>query len=203
MSHSISVRTLWVAVLPLFVLVTACDSGGSNGGGIDNSFTLTIEPVSSGGSAVESVQTELNGFSFFFDGKSPNSGRQVFGIYMGDEESFSKQSITDGLFGWVARAGDRPDAGSYNFTTTDSGISASQFVGFLAEDFTNPNAAPLYLIESGTLTIDTSSDDKVSGSIDATGTRIAPQGGQQTVSITGTFTAENVEDFVAFSSPGV
>ena len=203
MRYSIPLRVLCVALFP-FLFVTACDSGGSNDS-VDNQFSLTIEPASSSGTIVEAVQKELNGFSFFYEGENPNTGEKAFGIYLSDNESFSKQNATDGLFGWVARSSDQPDSGSYSFTMQpDPGDN--NFVGFFYEDFANFQNEPWHVIESGTIQINESSGNKVSGSIEATGTTYTPTDGgvtEEPVTITGSFTAKDVETFVAFNSPGV
>ncbi len=204
MRYSIPLRVLCVALLP-FLFVTACDSGGSNGGSVDNQFSLTIEPASSSEATVEAVQKELNGFSFFYEGENPNTGESAFGIYLSDNESFSEQSATDGLFGWVARSSDRPDSGSYNFTDQPN-PGTTNFVGFFYEDFENFQNKPWHVIESGTIQINESSGNKVSGSIEATGTTFTfTDGGvtEETVTITGSFTAKDVETFVAFNNPDV
>lgn len=191
----------------LLIPLSACDSGGA-GEDVNNEFTLTIEPTSSSTSsaALDASQDEINGFSFFFDAENPETGEQAFGIYLNDAESFSKRDATQGLFGFIARSSSRPEAGTYSFTSGEGGIGTSQFTGFLYEDFTNVQSEPFYVIESGTLTLDASSSSRVSGSIDATGTEYIFTGSayeQQTVQITGHFTAEDVETFVPFNTPGL
>jgi len=203
-----SLSALLVALLPLFLVLSACDSGGSNGGAIDNEFTLTIEPSSSSSSsaAAKVQQEEINGFSFFYDAENPETDEQAFGIYLSDAESFSKQEATDGLFGFIARDGSRPAPDTYTFGDLRADSEQSGFVGVLYRDFTNFQSAPFYLIESGTLTIKASSDDEVAGSIEASGTKITPTGSsfeEEPVTITGSFSAKDVETFVPFDARGL
>lgn len=194
-----------VTLLPLFIIFVACDSGGSNQA-IDNEFSLTIQPTSSGSASIEASQKQIDGFSFFYDAENPNTGEEAFGIYMTDAESFSKQEATDGLFGFLARNADRPGTGTYSFTDPESGGGSTNFLGLLYEDFDNAQAEPYYVLESGTLTLKTSSGDKVAGEITATGTEYVFSGGTvntRSVEITGEFTAKDVETFVPFTTSGI
>lgn len=196
-----------LALLPLVLVLSACDSGGSNDNAVNNEFTMTIEPESNSSSAaVEAQQEEVSGFSFAVEGENPETGQQAFGIYLSGEESFSEQSATDGLFGFLARSSGQPSAGSYSFTDDPSGIDEEDFVGVLYRDFDNFQSAPFYVIESGTVTLETSSEDEVTGSVEASGTKFTFTEStleQEPVSITGEFSAKNVETFVPFSTRGL
>lgn len=195
-----------VALLPLSLAVSACDSGGANES-VENEFALTIQPQSSSSSvAVEAQQEEINGFSFFYDAENPETGEQAFGIYLSDAESFSKQEATNGLFGFVARNSGQPSTGEYSFADATADGEPDLFVGALYQDFTEFQSAPFYVIESGTLTLETSSDDEVAGSIEASGTEFIFTGSsveQQPVTITGEFSAKSVDTFVPFNTPGL
>ena len=96
MRYSIPLRVLCIALFP-FLFATACDSGGSNDS-VDNQFSLTIEPTSSSGTTVEQ-QEEVSGFSFFVDAEDTETEEEAFAIYMDNEESFSTESASQGLFG--------------------------------------------------------------------------------------------------------
>lgn len=206
MQSRFSLRIFYVALLPLALLLQGCDSGGASAD-INNEFTLAIEPASSNATASEAAsQATVSGFSFFYDAENPETGEQAFGIYLSNSQSFSSESASQGLFGFVARASGRPGTGTYDFANGDSGLGASQFVGFLYENIANIQSAPFYVIESGTLTLEASSGSKVSGSIDATATAYTFTNSgmtQETVTITGSFTAKDVETFVSFATPGV
>lgn len=207
------VAVFTIGLLPFFFVLSACDSGGSNGGEtVNNEFTLTIEPTSSNGSSAsskawqEADPEEISGFTFFVDEENPETGEQVFGVYLSDEESFSEQSATDGLFGFLARSSGQPSTGSYSFTDDPSGIDEEDFSGVLYRDFSDFQSAPFYVIESGTIDVETSSNDEFAGSIDASGTRYTVTQSsveQQPVSITGEFSAENVETFLSLETPGL
>lgn len=202
--HSRPVYSISLALLPLLFLFAACDSGGSNTD-VNNEFTLTIEPTSSSATTPEAVsQATVNGFSFFYDAEHPETEEQAFGIYLSNDQSFSAQSSNQGLFGFVARASSRPGTGTYDFSNGET-LQDSQFIGFLYEDIGNPQGSPFYVIDGGSLTLNESSNSKVSGSIEATGTAYSYSGSeltQEPVTVTGSFTAKDVETFVPFSTPG-
>ena len=206
MSRRVSLTFLLAILLPLCVVLSACDSGGSNGDSIDNEFSLTIDPVSSGSSAELAQPESLNGFSFFYDAENPETGEQVFAIYLNDEESFSSQSAQSGLFGLIGRNSSRPSTGTYQLTG-ESDLAASDFAGALWKDIQGyQQGEPLYVLESGTLTLDASDGDRVAGSIDAQATElIFTDSGleQNTVSIEGNFTAKDADTFVPLSGPGI
>lgn len=202
MRYPIPLRVLCIALFP-FLFVTACDSGGSNDS-VDNQFSLTIEPTSSSGTTVEQ-QEEVSGFSFFVDAEDTETEEEAFAIYMDNEESFSTESASQGLFGWIAWDASQPGTGEYNFNS-DGEVTENGFAAVLWKDVQNTQAAPFYVVEGGTLTLSESSDDKVVGSVDATGTKvtITPSGAsEEPVTITGSFTAENIDTFVELSGPGV
>ena len=202
MRYPIPLRVLCIALFP-FLFVTACDSGGSNDS-VDNQFSLTIEPTSSSGTTVEQ-QEEVSGFSFFVDAEDTETEEEAFAIYMDNEESFSTESASQGLFGWIALDASQPGTGEYNFNS-DGEVTENGFAAVLWKDVQNTQAAPFYVVEGGTFTLSESSDDKVVGSVDATGTKvtITPSGAsEEPVTITGSFTAENIDTFVELSGPGV
>lgn len=205
MNSRFPLRILFVALLPVALVLQGCDSGGSSAE-VNNEFSLTIEPTSSSATAPEAVsRPTLDGFSFFVDAENPETGEQAFGVYLSDNQSFSQSSATQGLFGFIARSSGRPGPGEYDFASGGS-LQSSQFVGFLYEDFTNFQSAPFYVIEDGTLNLEESSGSKVSGTINATGTMYVFSGSetsQESVTITGNFTAKDVDTFVDFSTPGV
>lgn len=205
MNSRFPLRILFIALLPVALVLQGCDSGGSSAE-VNNEFSLTIEPTSSSATAPEAVSQEtVNGFSFFYDAENPETGEQVFGIYLSNNESFSSGNASQGLFGFVARASGRPGSGDYQFASGGS-LQPSQFVGFLYRDIANIQTAPFYVIESGTLNLQTSTDSEVAGMVDAEGTAYTfTDSGftQESVTITGTFTAEDVDTFVNFSTPGV
>lgn len=195
-------RVLLFALLSLVVGLSACDSGGSDEEDVDNQFTFTIEPMSSSSAATEQEE-EVSGFSFFVDAENPDTGEEVFAVYLSDEESFSEGSATQGLFGWLARNSSQPGTGTYDFHGT-SEPTAAEFGGVLWEDIQNTQTAPFYVIEGGTVTFSESTDEKIAGSIDATGRKVTITSSgatEEPVTVTGTFTAEDVDNFVPLSAP--
>ncbi len=203
----ISRHILFLALLPLALALQGCDSGGaSENEEINNEFTLTIESTPSSATAGKAAaQATVNGYSFFYDAENPETNEQVFGIYLSNNESFSSGSASQGLFGFMARSSSRPGTGDYEFSRGE-GLQPSQFAGFLYEDVANFQNEPFYVIESGTLTLETSSDGEVGGTIDASATKYTFTGSdftEESVTVTGGFTAKNVETFAGFSTPGV
>jgi hypothetical protein len=203
--HSLSL--LFAALLPVLFVLSACDSGGESD--VNNEFSLSITPVSSssaGGSLAAAEQKDLSGFSFFVDQEDPETGEQVFGIYMSDDESFSEQNATQGLFGFVARETPRPGSGTYSFGGGGT-LQSSDFAGVLYEKFgSGQQGDPVYVVLDGTLTLDESSADKVAGSIDTRAVEIVVSGTavqRDTVRIEGSFTAKDVNTVVPFTSPAV
>lgn len=213
MHRSPTFRLLLALLLPFFFLVTACDSGGSNEEeDINNSFSFSISPTSSSSSA-EAVpkvsEKDLNGFSFFIDTQDIDEAEeQAFAIYFNNEESFSEENATEGLFGFVARASTQPGTGSYTLTSgRDGEPPSSDFIGLLYEDMSaqSTGGAPFYVFESGTLELTTSNDNEVSGQITATATAFSYEGSgenleltEEEVEITGNFTAENLNTYIDF-----
>lgn len=205
---SSSSRSVFCLLLFASLAIAACDSGGSSGD-VNNQFDFSIQSASTSNAEVaklESARKQVSGFSFFFDAEHPETGEKAFGIYLSDSEAFSADGATQGLFGFLARLSARPGPGTYSFTSGSSGVQSSQFVGLLYENFSNIQNAPFYVVESGTLTVETSTETEVSGRVDATGTSYSFVNGsveQEAVEISGTFSAKSVETFVAFNTPGV
>lgn len=210
-------------LLPLLCLalvfgLTACDSGGSNGDDTEetnNEFSLNVTPKSSTSESATAKalrDTTIEGFSFFFSGQD-SDGDDAFAIYFNDSESFSNQNAQDGLFGFLARETLRPDEGTYDVDNPDVGLNSGSFVGVLYEDFGDDGFqdAPFYIPQgsNNSFTIDTSNEDEVSGSVDIPNAfaitfdlSTTPASVDTTeVSITGSFTAKNVDDFAAFATP--
>ena len=70
MNRRLSLRLFCFALLSVFVL-SACDSGGSNGGEtVNNEFSFDISPTAASQSVVAKADpdTTLSGFSFFYSG---------------------------------------------------------------------------------------------------------------------------------------
>lgn len=196
-----SIRALCFALLPLLFVFAACDSGGSNST-IDNQFSLTITSSSSSSAAVsKNTKKDLNGWSFFVDtGDVEEVDEQSFVVYFSNSESFSKENATQGLFGFVARTSSQPDPGDYSISDQPS---SSDFVAWLYEDLSNTQGAPYYVLHDGTVSFETSTDNKVEGSISGTATEyeFTSSGvSLDTVDVSGTFTAENLDDFIDFSN---
>lgn len=202
-----SLRALLVLLLPLFFVISACDSGGANEEEVNHEFSFEITPTSSSNTeaAVPKIsEKDLNGYSFFVDTDDiEEADEQAFVIYFSGNESLSQQNATDGLFGFVARQSAQPESGEYTITDGSNGQpSPSEFIGLLDEDPTT-QSSPFYVIQNGTLDLSTSNDNEVSGTITGTATAYTftnSEVTQDTVEVSGSFTAKNLDTYVPFES---
>jgi len=194
-------------LFPLLLFAGACDSGGAEEKNVDNEFTFEIASASS--SSIESERaavqdTTISGFAFFFADQIPETGQGAFAIYLNDSNSFSRENASRGLFGWLTGGSERPGTGSYSLKG-DASFDDPDFTGTLWEDFEGGlQGGALYAIESGTLTLDSSSEARVAGTIEATATATALSDTGTTkelVTISGSFTAEDVEVFIPLANP--
>lgn len=215
MRFSSPVRFVFSAVLPLFLVLAACDSGGGNEEEINNQFQLEISEVGETETANATVaakdQKELTGFSFFAEGTDPETGESGFGLYLSDDESFGEDSAQQGLFGLAVRQGGRPSTGSHAITASEDGIDLGNSMGMiLFEDVGEiQNGASYYIGTGGSIDFETSNDRRVSGTFDVEAMHVQFQfdnstgevsGDTTDVVITGQFTAKNADTFLP---PGV
>jgi len=204
-------RLFLLVTLPFFLILSGCDSEGSNDGAeISNEFSFTITPASSDTTtnvASKNSTKDLNGFSFFVDTEDlEDVQEQSFLIYLSGDESTSQETLAQGLFGFIGRPSTQPDEGEYTFADLQGSQSSSNFIGALYEDIQNINSAqgaPYYFVRSGTLTIQESGDDEVSGELTATATEYTIKGSgtdvqvtETAVEITGQFTARRLDAYV-------
>lgn len=212
MRPSRSLRLLGYSLLPLLFLLVACDSGGTgdNEEAIDNRFRLEINEVSSstdGQATVSSSKAlaELNGYSFFAEGSDPETGESGFGIYFNDSESFGEQSAQQGLFGVAARQGGQPSTGLFPVDTSETAISAGNaLVMLLFENVGDDQGMSYYLGTGGTIDFETSTDQRISGTLDVNALRIqlaytdtSVVSDTTSVEITGEFTAKNGDTYLS------
>ena len=208
MHRLISIRSIALVLLPLLFVLSACDSGGANKEDINHEFSFTINPISSSSKAgvpFKNGQRSLDGFSFFVDADDIEEvDESAFVIYFNGNKSFSEEQATKGTFGFVVRESNQPDTGTYNLTSgQDGGLNSTAFVGWLYEDLGDSQGAPYYILEGGSLNISESSNNKVSGSITgrATAVTITSSGvTEEPVEISGSFTAKNIDNYVAFNA---
>lgn len=195
------------AVLLLLLIGSGCDSGGDSAD-FKNDFSLTIQSLNPRTETAtrKSSQKDLSGFSFFYDGENPDSGKQVFVIYLSDSENFSSQNVTQGLYGFIATLSERPEPGTYQLTSPNPILVPGEFSAVVYEDFANPQQVSFHVVGNGRLTIGASTQNRVVGSINATGTSYLPSdssGTQKAINVNGSFTAKSVGSFVAPATPGL
>lgn len=187
-------RRLPALLLCLLTLsFTACDSdsdgdGGGNGGG-------------GGGSTIGSASVTVSGaFTSSF------SGNAAFGVNE-DGSSFSlvlfEGNVTAGVptgeFAGLGRSGDRPTEGVYQI---GGSASAMVFSGAYGSDASAPTSGTFVVPSSGTLTITSSSGERVAGSFTFTGQAFTGTGGMLgTATVEGTFSAELAQNISVPTSP--
>jgi len=214
MNRLVSLRLFALAVLTAF-LFSACDSGGSNGDGtVNNEFSLDISPTAKSKAVVASQNpdTTISGYSFFYSGTNPD-GEEAFAIYFTGGNSFSPQSVQQGLFGFIGRNEVRSSTGTgtFSFAGPDQGFDSGNFIGILFEDYGTTNqfgTNPYYVPQSGEVTIDKSTSNEVKGSVDFTAYKLqidttgaTPVVDSTEVDITGSFAAKDVQQFAPLVTP--
>lgn len=213
MQRLLSLRLFFFALLSAFVL-SACDSGGSNGDTVQNEFSLDISPTASTQAPMAKAgpDTTISGFSFFFSDTNPE-GDEAFVIYFTGNDKFSTQSVQQGLFGFLGRNGLRSDlgTGSFDVVNTDKGFNSGKFVGILFEDFETSSqfgSNPYYVPESGTIDISKSTSNEVEGSVDLSAYKLqidtsgaTPTVDSTQVNITGNFSAKDVGQYAPLVTP--
>lgn len=211
MTSTPSYRFILAVFLPVLFVISACDSGGSNGDETTNEFSLTVTTTNSSGAMAKAVSdTTIRGYSFFYAGQNPDTGEEVFSIYMSGNDSFSDQSAQDGLYGFLARQSSRPNAGEYDVVHLEQEIDSGNFIGVLFEDVgsSGSNNEPFYVPDGGTVTLTSSTSDRVEGRVDLTAEAISFNFSGATASIdttdvqiSGEFSARNVEQFANLARP--
>lgn len=210
MTRFISYRLVLAIFLPILFVISACDSGGSNDEE-SNEFSLQITTSTASAVAPKAVSdTTIDGYSFFYSDQHPQTGEEVFSIYLSGNESFSEEGAQEGLFGFLARNTTRPSEGTYDLVDLDQGIESGDFVGVLFEDYGSDGYEdrPFYVPTSGTVTLSQSSSDRVEGSVDLNAHAISfdfssptPTVDTTEVDITGSFSARDVQKFANLATP--
>ena len=207
MTRLVSARLFLLALLPAVFALTACDSGGASEEDLNNQFSFTITPTGESATASPKQSAkDVNGYSFFVDANDiAEVDEETFVIYFSGNESFSEESATSGLFGFAARNSGQPGTGSFTIAdaTNESSPPSSEFIAWLYEDLGDTQSAPYYLFQDGTLSLSTSDDDEVSGQISGTAleyTFTSSSFETDTVEVSGSFTAEDLDTYVPFSN---
>jgi hypothetical protein len=184
---------LAVLLLPL----TACDSGGSNDEEADvedGQVRISISGEASG---------SFDGFAYFYEYTDPNSGETYFGLVLTNTNTETPSTTSE--FITIVRESSRPGTGTYSFANADDDLDADDlqsdlFVAIVSSATTDQDVFGFYVSDGGSLVIDQSSNDTVSGSfeLNATGFRFA-SGSQQpeevTITVEGAFNANPSSSF--------
>lgn len=164
---------LCFALLPL----TACDSdsdgdGDGNGGGTIGNASVTVSGAFSDsftGNAAFGVDEDGSGFSLaLFEG------------------SLTGGTTSGGLVA-IGRTGSRPGEGTFQITAS---VAAMDFAAGYASDFSNATGGTFVGSATGTLTITSSSSERVAGSFTFTGQAASISGPVGEVTVQGTFSAD-------------
>ena len=170
-------------------LLTACDSGGSEGGeAFEPSFSF-----SASGTVADAS----------FDGEA----RWATNAAVQDEDGFGINFSGDGPDrGFLVSGGTRPEPGTYDvrdIQDTSVDLTASTTPGFYFVDGQSDTSIQ-YVSNGGTVTITESTEDRVKGRIDIVATRVNPLAGNQqetTATIKGTFDASYAESGAGIFAP--
>lgn len=216
------VRFLLAAVLPLFFVVSACDSGGSNEEPDNHEFQLDITPLSSQSTQKVTTgadeDTTLNGYSFYQNPPASQSpgDRNVFLIYLNENETLEERRNQEGLLGFAKSIGGRPGAGEHPITdaSSDAYQNGEAFIFELYYDYGavlegDIEGLVYYSMIDGTITIEGGGSRSVTGSVDAvaeairyvnpdstTGYEII----RDTTRVSGEFQARDADTFLPFPS---
>lgn len=190
MSRTRPVCVLLAMALPLFVLVAACDSGGSNEEQIDHAFTLDISPVSLDDASRTSSafapneqyltgteeDTLLDGYSFFHNPAAVQSEVEgdPFQLYLNENETLEERRNQEGLLGFAYSKGGLPTSGrDYPFESLSSEAfqngEAFKFVLYYDyQEYLGGDIDTLTYFDSigGTITFSTSTSREVAGRVD-------------------------------------
>lgn len=197
-------QSLLFALLASLLLLplTACDSGGSSDAStedpspLDNAFSFTVTDS-------EGATQSLDGFAYFATGTDPETDVEGFVIYFLDDEDFSQNGATDGLFGLAVRKSGRPGPGSYAISTADADFErGATFVMVLFENLSS-SSPTVYEILEGNIDVSRSESDRLDGTLSLAGTALdLSDGGESTerpVTVEGTFRSPGVSSFFGTS----
>lgn len=158
MTRFLPFNGLLLLAAALILSLSACDSGGSN----------EEEPDVEEGRVEISINGDasgtFDGYAYFFDVVDDSTGESAFGLILNNTNSANQS----GQYIWIARESSRPGTGQYDFAAIDeenSDLRPDQFIA-VALSVVNDDSAmgSIYFSNGGTLTLTSSSDDKVAGS---------------------------------------
>jgi hypothetical protein len=162
-------RASLLLLAALLLPLAACDSGGSND---------EEEPDVEDGRVNVSVDGEasgsFDGFAYFYEYTDPNTDETFFGLVLTSVDTETPN--TTGEFITIVRQSSRPGAGTYSFANADDDLDTDDlqsdlFVAIISSATADQDVFGFYISDGGSLTIDQSSADAVSGrfEINATG----------------------------------
>ena len=182
--------TSFATIALLALALTACDSGGDNGD--DNNQSPGSFSIVVAGDA----DLEIEGFAFFGEAEDPDTGEDVFIIYLSESANPSSAQATGA---WIGRNSGRPGTGTFTFVDgeLDGEIPEDQFVLVMTVG-AGSDESRTFVSNSGELTITSSSSNRIEGSFDVTGTGFQITGGvpgeELSVTIEGNFDALGSDD---------
>ncbi len=213
---------LVLAALLSLLILPACDSGGSNEEPNNHEFQLDISPLSSQSTQKVTTgadeDTTLNGYSFYQNPPASQSpgDRNVFIIYMNENETLEERRNQEGLLGFAKSLGGRMGPGEHPIVkaSSDAYLNGEAFIFALYYDFSavlNGDIEGLvyYSVIDGTITFEGGDSRTVVGSVDAVAEAIRyanPDSTagyeiiRDTTQITGEFQAKDAETFLSVPS---
>ncbi|PEN11462.1 hypothetical protein CRI94_15630 [Longibacter salinarum] len=183
------VLALAMCAVPLLLFV-GCDSSGSND-------DVSVEPSYSLSVTGNSVNTTFTGAARWGNG-STDASNEAMAVNFSSDDGTGQ--------GFLIRGAARPETGTVSVRNIDGQndnlTSSSDFSFYYVNGQSDTSIQ--YLSTGGTITITESTENRLAGSFDITVTRIdplAPNGGESSATITGTFDAPYDESGVGAFTP--
>lgn len=181
----------------LLLALAACDSNGGDDDEGEDDLASGEATLSLSG---EGIDESFDWNAAFAVGTDPDTGEEGIVIYL-----YPGQDIAGAAqYAFISRVGaTRPSTGTYEFgdVDTDEDDAFMQKFGMLGMLQSSNQTFELFYSDAGSLTITSSSQDRLAGSFDIDGTFFTYSGGQQEpqevdIDITGSFDAESTPTIV-------
>lgn len=175
--------------LLLVLPFAACDSDGDDDGNGNGNGDIGDADVTISGD----VEGSFSGNAYFVDDSNEDVDFAI-GLFSG-----SITTPNTGQIVVLGLDGDRPDEGTYEIGADEDDTTLS---GVYLDYTDGATSATLVIAQSGTLTISSSSSDRVVGTFTFTGQATSGGAGSLgTATVTGSFTAEFIEDVTVPTTP--
>ncbi len=194
--YNFASRASLLLLAALLLPLTACDSGGSSDeetGVEEGRVNVSISGEATG---------SFDGFAYFYEFVDPDTDDTFFGLLLSNTDTESPGASAE--FVTIVRQSSRPDTGTYSFADLDTDLGMDDlpsdlFVALISSASTDKEVLGFYVSNGGSLIVDRSSDEAVSGSFEINATGIRLTDGQQTeevdITVEGAFSANPSSTF--------